>query len=52
MPTSKMKLCEDKVSKVNDAITEFLQEHNIDEITTTRNIFNTYYRVKKPESCC
>ena len=52
MPKSKMKLCEDKVAKVNDTITKSLQEHNIDEITTNRNIFNYYYRVKEPESCC
>ena len=47
-----MKLFEDKVAKVNDTITKSLQEHNIDEITTNRNILNPYYRVKEPESCC
>ena len=47
-----MKLCEEKVAKVNDTITKSLQEHNIDEITTNRNIFNYYYRVKESESRC
>ena len=37
-----MKLCEDKVAKINDTLTKFLQEHNIDRITTNRNILNYY----------
>ena len=43
-----MELCEDKAAKVNDIITKFLQEHGIDEITTTgnRNILTYYYRVE------
>ena len=40
-----MELCEDKAAKVNDIFTKFLQEYDIDEITTTgnRNILNYYY---------
>ena len=50
MPKSIMELCEDKVAKVNDTITKFLQEHSIDRITTNWDISNQYCRVKEPES--
>ena len=38
MTKSKMKLCEDNAAKVNDIITKFLQEHDIDEITSNGTV--------------
>ena len=42
MPKSKIETCEIKLAKVNDNISKFIHEHNIDEIKTNRNII-TYY---------
>ena len=42
MPMSKIETCEIKLAKVNENISKFIHENNIDEIKTNRNII-TYY---------
>ena len=49
MPKSKIETYEIKLAKVNDNISKFIQEHNIDEIKTNRNIINYYNRLKESE---
>ena len=49
MPKSKIETCEINLAKVNGNISKFIQEHNIDEIKTNRNIINYYNRLKESE---
>ena len=49
MSTSKIETYETKLAKANDNISKFIQEHNIDEIKTNRNIITYYYKLNDSE---
>ena len=49
MSILKIETCETKLAKVNDKISKFIQEHNIDEIKTNRYIITYYYKLNDSE---